>query len=203
MRSHLFGVSAGALLLGAAGLVIADDGGSGSVGELIANPGFENPALDDGQWNTEIVGWTTSGVVGTWNPTTVQFPSETLQGENVAWIAAGTDGSISQVVGEWAENEYYVLSYQYPHGHWEILDFGGRDLDEIEPLAVLCGIRILEGRGAKYARFLNVEGRATWRSWGNAVSGVQDRILAVGPRVRDWLGSVALNRPHLCRATVL
>ena len=67
----------------------------------IANASFESSALDDGDWDSGISGWTISanGYAGEWDPTASEIPGGPTDGENVAWIErAGT--TISQTLAE-------------------------------------------------------------------------------------------------------
>ena len=63
----------------------------------VANPGFEDPVLADGTITNFFVNdWTLSatGVAGTWNPTTSEYPSEAPEGDNVSFV----NGNLNYIV---------------------------------------------------------------------------------------------------------
>jgi len=79
----------------------------GAHGDLIAidNPGFENPALADGEWGWSMdnQGWgyfANGGNLGPWNPTTDDYPGQAPEGLNVGWTEPGdgVPGGFAQVL---------------------------------------------------------------------------------------------------------
>ena len=87
----------------------------------IANPGFENPVLDDGDWDWSLgnQGWgyfANDGYLGPWNPTTDDFPDEAPEGDNVGWTNPGNisvPGGFAQVLTEtFTANTTYTLTVE-------------------------------------------------------------------------------------------
>jgi len=84
-------------------LVICPDAHGGQI--PINNPGFEDPALADGEWGWSMdnQGWgyiDNDGYIGSWNLTTADYPGEAPEGQNVGWTEPGdgVPGGFAQVL---------------------------------------------------------------------------------------------------------
>jgi hypothetical protein len=82
----------------------------------ITNAGFEDPILEDDDFtDNEIPGWigtdtSSEGRFGVYNPSTVAFPNEAPEGENIGYLESG---SLSQTLSERLKaNTTYNLSAQ-------------------------------------------------------------------------------------------
>ena len=82
-----------------------------SVAVTVNNPGFEaDPAANDDV--TGANGWSTSGPVGSWNPSATWYTFEAPEGQNIGFIDSDTGGaSLSQTLGDTFEaGRSYTLS---------------------------------------------------------------------------------------------
>ena len=84
-------------------LAICPDAHGGQI--PINNPGFEDPALGDGEWDWSMdnQGWgyiDNDGYIGSWNLTTADYPGEAPEGQNVGWTEPGDEvpGGFAQVL---------------------------------------------------------------------------------------------------------
>lgn len=83
----------------------------------IANAGFENPVLSEGNYIESISGWSVvaAGDVGVWNVETDDYPAQAPEGANVAYVynATGLEGCsqvLSGVIGKLQVNANYTLT---------------------------------------------------------------------------------------------
>jgi hypothetical protein len=84
-------------------LAICPDAHGGQI--PINNPGFEDPALGDGDWDYSMdnQGWgyiDNDGSLGPWNPAMADYPGEAPEGLNVGWTEPGdgVPGGFAQVL---------------------------------------------------------------------------------------------------------
>jgi len=64
----------------------------------IANWDFELPALEDNSSSIVVPGWTSTGGAGAWDPPISVYPTELVDGENVAYVH--NSHSLSQMLAE-------------------------------------------------------------------------------------------------------
>jgi len=70
--------------------------GAAPVSITITNPGFENPALAEGDWTSDnsIIGWIqiNGADIGVWNVGPADFPNGAAEGLNVAYLYVPVNG---------------------------------------------------------------------------------------------------------------
>jgi hypothetical protein len=87
-------------------LVICPDAHGGLI--PINNPGFEDPALGDGEWDWSMdnQGWgyyNNDGNLGPWNLAPADYPGEAPEGLNVGWTEPGEDAEGNALPGGFAQ----------------------------------------------------------------------------------------------------
>jgi hypothetical protein len=104
-------------------LVVAMTPAANAAPVSIVNAGFEASILDDSQAIFSLLGWTSDGDAGTFDPHAAAFSTGAPEGENVAFASHGGP-TISQVLSATAQaNTLYTLTMLV--GNREDAPFGG------------------------------------------------------------------------------